>query len=115
MVETVRNICGGLFETMFVFDETRLASDLFQKCFPCVCCEKLFIDFLVLFCDVFTQVEMKDENPECVLDSLIQYQRQEIQVHGEPKHFTDELIGALLLDIYLAGKQNSKVRTHVQR
>ena len=50
---------------------------------------------------------MDEENPECVLDSLIQYQRQEIQVHGEPKHFTDELLGVLVFDIFTGGKDQN--------
>ncbi len=52
---------------------------------------------------------MDQENPECVLDALIQIQREEIQVHGEPKHFTDELLGALLADAWAGGKDRDKV------
>ncbi len=47
---------------------------------------------------------MDEEHPECVLDALIQYQRREIQAEGKANHFTDELVGALLLNLFSAGQ-----------
>ena len=63
---------------------------------------------------LFRQAAMDEENPDCFLDGLIQYQRQEIQVHGEPKHFTDDVLGVILADIFIAGEHITHTHTHTR-
>ncbi len=50
-----------------------------------------------------SQAALDEENPECVLDGLIQYQRREIQSEGEAKVFTDEVLGAIISVTFLGG------------
>ncbi len=47
---------------------------------------------------------MDEDNPECFLDGLIQHQRREIEFLGKPKHFTDEVLGALVSNVFTGGK-----------
>ncbi len=51
------------------------------------------------------QDDMDDEKPECVLDGLIKHQRQEIQIYGEPKSLTDDVLKSLLSFTFLGGKE----------
>ncbi len=50
-----------------------------------------------------SQAAMDEENPECFLDGLIQYQKREMQTEGEAKVFTDEVLGALVSITFLGG------------
>ncbi len=56
-------------------------------------------------CDSPLQQELDPENPECVLDGLILQQMKEYETLGKPVNFTDDVIGALIFDLFEAGAQ----------
>ena len=55
------------------------------------------------------QQEMDPENPECVLDGLILQQMKEYETLGQPVNFTDEVLGALTIDMFGAGMLQQQV------
>ncbi len=53
------------------------------------------------------QQELDPENPECVLDGLILQQMKEYETLGKPVNFTDEVLGALICNVFAAGMPNN--------
>ncbi len=55
------------------------------------------------------QEELDHENPECVLDGLILQQMKEYQTLGQPVNFTDEILGALVANVFIGSKYVAKI------
>ncbi len=71
----------------------------------CVCNARSYVIF-DSFLFALLQQELDPENPECVLDGLILQQMKEYETLGKPINFTDEMLGALVFDVFDAGTQN---------